>query len=83
VFPFIVNEILLVLILSLMQGGHGLRALAITTAANGKLNPKESMAFSRHSSMSAQKNYQRQNGTSEMAKFRALGVIGSRKRAAK
>ena len=60
--------------------GHGLRALAITTTVNGKMNPKESIAFSRHNSEAAQSNYQRQNNTSEMAKFNALGVARKRKR---
>ena len=59
--------------LGLKCTGHELRALAITTAVNGNMNPKESMAFSWPNSASAQSNYQRQNNTSEMVKFTALG----------
>ena len=39
------------------------------------LNQAEYLAFSRLSSVAAQKNYIRRNPKSEMAKFGALGVL--------
>ena len=66
--------------LGLKCAGYGLRALAITTTANGNMDPKESMAFSWHTSVSAQLIYQRRNNISKMTKFTALGLAGKRKR---
>ena len=53
----------------------GLRALSISTVINAVANAEETLGFSRHTSVTAQKPYHRANHTSEMAKFRALGVV--------
>ena len=39
------------------------------------MNQAECLAFSRHSSVAAQKNYIRHNSKSEMAKFGVFGVL--------
>jgi hypothetical protein len=56
--------------------GHGLRAIAITTAANTAGLPEaDSLAFSRHTSISAQKAYQRSSDKSEMTRLRSFQLI--------
>ena len=48
----------------------------VTTAVKEPgLNQAECLAFSRHSSVAAQKKYFRRNPKSEMAKFGAFGVL--------
>ena len=57
--------------------GHGLRAVGVSTVVNTMGSTAETLAFSRHSSVSGQKPYHRKNNKSEMQKFNALGVGGA------
>ena len=56
--------------------GHGLRGVSISTVVNKMGATAETLAHSRHQTVSGQRNYHRKNSQSEMAKFDALGVGG-------
>ena len=57
--------------------GHAFRRLFITSLVNAPgVSTEESLASSRHNSVAAQRPYQQRNSDSEMAKFRALGLLG-------
>ena len=59
--------------------GHTFRRLFITSIVNGSgVSAEEALASSRHNSVAAQRPYQQRNSESEMAKFRALGMIGKK-----
>ena len=58
------------------MSGHGFRRLFITTLVNDPgVNLEESMSAARHSSVSAHRAYMARDSASEVAKFRALGVL--------
>ena len=55
---------------------NGLRAVAITTAANTAGLPEEDrLTFSRHTSISSQRAYQRPSDQAEMTRLKAFGLI--------
>ena len=55
---------------------NGLRAVAITTAANTAGLPEEDrLTFSRHTSIAAQRAYQRPSDQAEMTRLKAFGLI--------
>ena len=60
--------------LGLSCTGHGLRAVGITDVVNGVGNTKETLAFSRHSSLAGQEPYHRATKASEMARLAAQGL---------
>ena len=56
--------------------GHAFRRLFITTLVNDSgVSTEEALASSRHSSVAASRAYQIRGNNSEIAKFRALGLI--------
>ena len=61
--------------LKLKCTGHGLCALSISTVINEVANAEEALAFSRHNSLAAQQPYHRSGHKTEMAKFKALGLV--------
>ena len=54
---------------------HALRHVSIGTIVNDEhVNGKEALAFSRHSSLAANRNYAKHGSKSESARFNALGL---------
>ena len=61
--------------LKLKCTGHGFHALSISTVINEVANAKETLAFSRHTSLAAQRPCHRSGHKTEMTKFKALGLV--------
>jgi integrase len=56
--------------------GHGFRRIFVTSLVNDAgVNTEEAIRFARHKSVAAQHPYMMRNQDSEMAKFRALGLV--------
>ena len=64
--------------------GHGARRISITTIVNDpSVNLNESLAFARHNSISAQRNYVMRDNQSEYARFLSLGSVNGKEREGK